>query len=82
MIGLEFVKDRTSKEPAVDLVKTIIKKCYEKGVILLGAGILSNVIRFLPPLVMTEEQVKYGMDALEEAITESIEAEYKIAVGK
>lgn len=84
MIGLEFVKDRTTKEPEVDLVKTIIKKCYQKGVIVLGAGILSNVIRFLPPLVMTEEQVKYGMDALEEAIAESIgtEGEYQIASGK
>jgi len=72
MIGLELVKDRTTKEPAADLVKSIIKKCYEKGVILLNAGILGNVIRFLPPLVMTEEQVKYGMDALEEAIKECI----------
>lgn len=84
MIGLEFVKDRTTKEPEVDLVKTIIKKCYQKGVIVLGAGILSNVIRFLPPLVMTEEQVKYGMDVLDEAIAESLgsEAEYQIASGK
>ena len=72
MIGLEFVKDRKTKEPAADLVKTVIKKCYEKGVIVIGAGILGNVIRFLPPLVMTEEQVKYGMDALDEAIKESI----------
>ena len=39
MIGLEFVKDRTTKEPAADLAKTIIKKCYEKGVILLGAEV-------------------------------------------
>lgn len=72
MIGLEFVKDRVTKEPAADIVKTIIKKCYEKGVILINAGLLGNVIRFLPPLVMSEEQVKYGMDILEEAIKESI----------
>lgn len=72
MIGVEFVKDRTTKEPAADLVKAIIKNCYGKGVILLNAGILSNVIRFLPPLVMTDEQVKYGIDVLEEAIKECI----------
>lgn len=72
MIGLEFVKDRNTKEPAADLVKAVIKKCYQNGVILLNAGILGNVIRFLPPLVMTKEQVKYGMDVLEEAIKECI----------
>lgn len=72
MIGVEFVKDLETKEPAADLVKAIIKKCYEKGVILLNAGLLSNVIRFLPPLVMTEEQVKYGMDVLEESIKECL----------
>jgi len=73
MIGVELVTDRTTKEPAADLVKAVIKKCYEKGVILINAGLLGNVIRFLPPLVMTEEQVKYGMDSLEEAFKECIE---------
>ena len=68
MIGLEFVKDKETREPAPDLVKEVISKCYEKGVILIGAGLLSNVIRFLPPLVMTAEQVTYGMDILDEAI--------------
>jgi 4-aminobutyrate aminotransferase/(S)-3-amino-2-methylpropionate transaminase len=84
MIGLEFVKDRTTKEPAADLAKAIIKMCYQKGVILIGAGLLSNVIRFLPPLVMTQEQVKYGMDVLEEAIAECLEPEeqYEMASGK
>lgn len=72
MVGLEFVKDRSTKEPAADLVKSIIKKCYENGVIFLNAGILGNVIRFLPPLVMTDEQVKYGIDVLEESIKECI----------
>lgn len=73
MIGLELVEDRNTKEPAADLVKAVIKKCYEKGVILLNAGLLGNVIRFLPPLVMTEEQAKYGINALEEAIKECIQ---------
>ena len=72
MIGLELVKDRTTKEPAADLVKVILKKCYEKGVIIINAGLFGNVIRFLPPLVMTEEQAKYGMDVLEASIKECI----------
>ncbi|MBD7910999.1 4-aminobutyrate--2-oxoglutarate transaminase [Clostridium cibarium] len=72
MIGIEFVKDRTTKEPAADIVKAVIKRCYKNGVIFLNAGLFGNVIRFLPPLVMTEEQVKYGMDVLEESIKECI----------
>ena len=72
MIGVEFVKDLKTKEPAGDFSKKVIKKCYEKGVILIGAGLLGNVIRFLPPLVMTEEQAKYGMDAFEKSIEESL----------
>jgi 4-aminobutyrate aminotransferase/(S)-3-amino-2-methylpropionate transaminase len=72
MIGVEFVKDLKTKEPAGDFSKKVIKKCYEKGVILIGAGLLGNVIRFLPPLVMTEEQAKYGMDAFEKSIEECL----------
>lgn len=72
MIGVEFVEDLETKEPAGDFSKRVIKKCYEKGVIIIGAGILGNVIRFLPPLVMTEEQAKYGMDAFEKSIEESL----------
>lgn len=72
MIGVEFVKDRTTKEPYADIVKKVIAYSQQKGVIFLGAGIFSSVLRFLPPLVMTEEQVHYGMDILDEAIGSSL----------
>ena len=70
MIGLELVKDRVTKEPAAELVKKIIAYCFNHGVIFLNAGLLGNVIRFLPPLVMTKEQLAYGLDTLEAAIKE------------
>ena len=69
MIGLEFVKDRETKEPAPEMVKEIINSCFKEGVILINAGLLGNVIRFLPPLVMTMEQAKYGMNVLDKAIS-------------
>jgi 4-aminobutyrate aminotransferase/(S)-3-amino-2-methylpropionate transaminase len=72
MIGLEFVKDRDTKEPNAEIVKKVISKCYKNGVLLINAGLFGNVIRFLPPLVMTGEQVKTGMDILDEAIKASI----------
>ncbi|MFA9380289.1 MAG: 4-aminobutyrate--2-oxoglutarate transaminase [Acetanaerobacterium sp.] len=71
MAGIEFVKDPVSKEPYPEIVKRIIACAQTKGVVFLGAGIFSNVLRFLPPLVMTPEQVEYGMDVLEQAIEES-----------
>ncbi len=72
MVGIEFVKDPVTKETDADLVKRIIAYAQKKGVIFLSAGIFSNVLRFLPPLVMTPEQVKFGMDVLDEAIAASL----------
>lgn len=68
MIGLEFVKDRTTKEPDKAIVGRILDECLAHGVILINAGLYGNCIRFLPPLVMTDEQLNYGMDVLEAAI--------------
>jgi len=68
MLGMEFVKDRITKAPDREIVNRITAYALQKGVIFLNAGVLSNVIRFLPPLVMTKEQVIFGMDVLDEAI--------------
>lgn len=72
MVAVEFVKDQTTKEPYPEIVKKAIADCYQKGFIFLSAGIFSNLIRFLPPLVMTEEQVHAGMDALDEALAKNL----------
>ncbi|WP_195604188.1 4-aminobutyrate--2-oxoglutarate transaminase [Clostridium tyrobutyricum] len=72
MIGLEFVKDRTTKEPYGELVKQITEYCFEHGVIFLSAGLFGNVVRFLPPLVITKEQLDYGLDVLDKAIDISL----------
>jgi 4-aminobutyrate aminotransferase/(S)-3-amino-2-methylpropionate transaminase len=74
MQALEFVKDRTSKEPAKDLVQTIVRLCYEKGLIAISAGTYGNVIRTLMPLVITEEQLEEGLDILEGAVLEAAQA--------
>lgn len=72
MIAVEFVKDRETKEPNKEIINKILNSCLRRGVILLSAGIFSNCIRFLPPLVMTEEQVKYGMNVFEQAVADNI----------
>lgn len=68
MIGLEFVKDKESKEPAGELVSAIIKDCASHGLLVENAGTYGNVIRFLAPLVITDEQLEAGLSILEKAI--------------
>lgn len=75
MIGLEFVKNRVTKEPDGAFVKNVISYCFKHGVIFLNAGLFGNVIRFLAPLVITDEQLKYGLDVLEEAVKEEADKE-------
>lgn len=69
MIGLEFVKNKATKEPNAALVGAVIAECAQNGLIIEAAGIYGNVIRFLAPLVITDEQIDAGLDILEAAIT-------------
>ena len=68
MIGIEFVKDKKTKEPAPLLTKNIILECAKNGLLVEGAGTYNNVIRFLAPLVISNEQLNAGLDILENAI--------------
>ncbi|PFZ63763.1 4-aminobutyrate--2-oxoglutarate transaminase [Bacillus wiedmannii] len=68
MTAIELVKDKGTKEPASEEVKAIMKETHSKGVITISAGIYSNVLRFLPPLVITDELLKEGLTILEAAI--------------
>ena len=68
MVAFELVKDRASKEPAPEAAKIITQECYQKGLIAISAGIYSNVMRFLPPLVITKEQLDTALKILEEAV--------------
>ena len=74
MRAIEFVKDRATKEPARELVNRVVRLCYERGLIVLGAGTYGNVIRTLMPLVITEDQLEEGLEVLEGAIIEAAQA--------
>jgi len=68
MIGVEFVKDRETKERAGDWRNRIVRKAFEKGLLLLGCG--DNTIRFCPALTVTEEEVDVCLGIFEECIRE------------
>ncbi|MBC7347640.1 MAG: aminotransferase class III-fold pyridoxal phosphate-dependent enzyme, partial [Clostridia bacterium] len=70
MVGMELVRDRKTKEPATAQTSEIISRCAAKGLITLKAGIYDNVVRFLVPLVVTDEQLEWGLAVLESVVSE------------
>lgn len=73
MCAIEFI-DPVTKLPDKEMTTRIIQACYKKGLILLSAGIHGNVIRFLTPLVISDEQLQEGLDIMSEALAELKEA--------
>lgn len=66
MIAMELVTDRQEKTPAADETKALVKYCLERGLLILACGTYGNVIRFLMPLVITNEQLNQGLEILED----------------
>jgi len=67
MIGVEFVKDKASKEFAGAERDRIVELAFERGILFLGCG--PSTVRIAPPLVVTTDEADVAIDALEEAIT-------------
>lgn len=67
MMAIELVEPGTlnPNAPAVD---SITKHCHLNGVLVLNAGTFGNVIRFLPPLAITDAQLHEALDIVEEGI--------------
>ena len=64
MVGIELVKDRTTKELASKERNQIIQECFKKGLLLLGCG--ESGIRFCPPLIITQQEVDIAIEILHE----------------
>ena len=68
MIGVEFVKDRATREPYPELIDRLTERAFKKGLLLLGCG--KSTFRFAPPLVLDEYDVDTGLGILEECLKE------------
>ncbi|WP_165998322.1 4-aminobutyrate--2-oxoglutarate transaminase [Bacillus sp. Cs-700] len=66
MNAIEIVGE--GKVPDKDLTKKILAEAQQKGLLLLGAGVYGNVIRFLMPLVITDDELEEGLFIIEEAM--------------
>jgi 4-aminobutyrate aminotransferase len=68
MIGVECVRDRTTKERAIEEREAVVMAAFKRGLLVLGAG--KNTIRLSPPLVLTKAQAATAVGILDEAFTE------------
>ncbi len=71
MLGIELVKDKDSKQPAPELAGEVRSYCHRHGLLIELGGHYSNVARFLPPLVLTEELALKGVEIFEDAIRDT-----------
>ncbi len=73
MVGMEFVKNRQTKERAVDLRDHVIQHAFEHGLLVIPCG--TNSIRMTPPLNIPHHLVEEGLHIFEAALTDA-EAKY------
>jgi 4-aminobutyrate aminotransferase len=66
MIGIELVRDRQTKERATTERDRLVRECFNRGLLVLGAG--RNAIRLSPPLVLTKDQADTAVRILDEAL--------------
>jgi 4-aminobutyrate aminotransferase / (S)-3-amino-2-methylpropionate transaminase / 5-aminovalerate transaminase len=70
MLVMEIVKDAASKEPWMEATAAITAATLRRGVITIRAGLYSNCVRFLPPLVISNAELDEALDVVAEAIEE------------
>ena len=66
MIGMEFVENRQTKKPAKKFVAQLIHEAFYNGLLLLPCGV--STIRFMPPLMLTQELADEAMEIMELSI--------------
>jgi 4-aminobutyrate aminotransferase len=68
MVGIEFVKDRTTREPATELVHDLVQRAFRQGLLLLGAG--KSTLRLAPPLLVDEQDVDTALAMIDACLAE------------
>ena len=73
MLALEL------REQSPERAGTITAAAFERGLLLLACGLYGNVLRLLPPLTVTDDELDRGLDLLEESLR-AAEAEIDVRV--
>jgi 4-aminobutyrate aminotransferase/(S)-3-amino-2-methylpropionate transaminase len=74
MQAVELVDPADGATPLPDLVKATIAEARGEGLLLISAGLHGNVIRFLPPLVIEQDDLLDGVERLERALVRTAAA--------
>ncbi len=69
MLVMEFVKDPDTKEPWMEVTAEVTAETVKRGVITIRAGLFSNCVRFLPPLVISDSQLDEAMGVVAESVS-------------
>ncbi|MGH8916569.1 MAG: aminotransferase class III-fold pyridoxal phosphate-dependent enzyme [Acidimicrobiia bacterium] len=69
MIGVELVTDRASRNPDAEAFEHVEKHAYDRELIIINCGPDANVIRYIPPLVTTREELDWSIDLVDEGLT-------------
>jgi len=67
MVGVELVKDKTTKEPAQKETKEVMMECFRSGLAIVNCGV--SVIRWMPPLIVTRGLVDSALEIFEDSLT-------------
>jgi 4-aminobutyrate aminotransferase/(S)-3-amino-2-methylpropionate transaminase len=73
MLVLEIVRDPATKEPWMEATAAITAATLQRGVITIRAGLHSNCVRFLPPLVISDAELDEALDVVAAAVDEVAE---------
>lgn len=68
MIGLEFVKDKKTHEPAKEICNEMMQLTRERQLLFGKGGAFGNTLRIQPPMCLNMEDAKYIVDAFEDAV--------------
>ncbi len=71
MLAIELVKDPETLEPDPDVTLAITKAALAHGLIIIRAGLYSNCVRFLPPLVVSDDQIDEAMAVIARSVDEA-----------
>jgi len=70
LLGVELVKDRTTKAYATEECAQLMEICKAKGLLIGKGGLFGNVVRLAPPLSITKDQISQMLKILDEAFYE------------
>ena len=70
MIGIELVRDRETRKPDADAAWRVVVSALKRGLVLLSGGSRRNVLSLSPPLTISEDQLRFSVQTLDECLGE------------